>query len=107
MGIREFWLQRREFACVTNQRLLYRHLDLFAKPDGVKSIDLNNVKSARLCQTAMAWRDTKRGEVLIKQKDGGQYTTPPLMNGQFILDAIRAERAEIQIEENRKASGGI
>ena len=98
---REFFLSRREFVCVTDQRLLYRKVDWLGRPGKCKEIAISTITSAKLCQRAMAWRDTFAGEVLMHLENGGQYVTVHLENGQYILDAIRAVKSSLPMEHGR------
>jgi hypothetical protein len=103
-AVREFLVCTREFACVTNQRVLYRRVTWRGKPGRTKAVFLSDISSAKLCQTAMAWRNCYSGDVLMKFAKGGQYVTPFLENGQFILDAIREERANIAIAKHESSA---
>lgn len=102
-AVRELLICTREFACVTNQRVIYRRVTWRGKLGRTKAVFLTDISSAKLCQTAKAWRNCHSGEVLMKLTKGGQYVTPFLENGQFILDAIRAERANIAIAKHESS----
>ena len=92
LALREFLLATREFVCVTDRRLIYRKVNFLGRPARAKTAMLSHIVTPKLCQRAMAWRDTYQGEVLITLCKGKQFLTPLLNNGQFVLDAIRSER---------------
>lgn len=98
IAFREFVFCPKETVCVTNKRLIWQRVDWLGKAGRIRAFSLSDVSKAKLCQTAKAWTRSYSGEVLITLKNGKQFVTPLLENGQFILDAIGEERTKLRIK---------
>lgn len=89
LGVRLTILSRRAYLAVTNERVLYRAIDLLGRRGRTLSIPLEEITGARLCKTATMYRQRYAGEILLTLRNHKRRLLPSLQNGQFILDAIR------------------
>lgn len=93
----------RELVCVTTERVLYLRVGPFGRPRSCLSFPLRDIRKARLCKT-ISFRQFESGEVLLVL-DGREYVLPPLKNGLFVLDAVRAERADLAVAARECGEG--
>ena len=93
------WILRfsgREYVCVTNERVLYRKINLFGKPGRVMSYPLRDISKASLCRTFVNFQQkTQYGHVLLILGNRKRYVLPYLQSGMFVVEAIRDECGKI------------
>lgn len=93
----ELLLCTRENVYVTTERVLWCAVTPIGTRGKVRSFPLREIRKARLCKT-ISFRQYEGGEILLVLSRES-HVLPPLKNGLYVLDAIRAERADIAVNE--------
>ena len=91
---------KREYVCVTNERVLYRKTNFVGKQGRIVSFPLQEITKARLCRITILFRQKQQtGHILLVIRNRRKYILPYLDNGMFIVEAIRDERSKIKEDE--------
>ena len=85
-------ISRREYVCVTNERLIYQKVNLVGKSGRTLSFRLQDIGKARLGRSMLSYRQTEQsGHVVLIMRSGKVRVLPCLINGMFIVEALREE----------------
>ena len=85
-------ISRREYVCVTNERLIYQKVNLIGKSGKTLSFQLQDISKARLGRSMTSYRQKEQsGHVVLIMTSGKVRVLPCLKNGMFIVEAIREE----------------